>query len=101
MTRPTFGKDRDPGVVEDLATIREDGRRHRRSRAATSNPLLAVYGPGPDGAKCGTCVHIFAWGDVAGRYYKCELRRVSRSVVTDHRVRWPACGRYEKETDDG
>lgn len=89
MTRPVFGVDLDPAVIEAHATRTKSGSLKR-------NPLLAVYGPGPEGAKCGSCSHLFRRGGTAGRYYKCDLRRVSSSVVTDHRVRWPACGQYEE-----
>lgn len=45
MTRPVFGVDLDPAVIEANATRTKSGSLKR-------NPLLAVYGPGPEGAKC-------------------------------------------------
>jgi len=59
------------------------------------NPCLAVYGAGPEGAKCGTCVHLVK-AYYSKVYYKCDLRELSHSATTDHRVRWPACGKYEE-----
>jgi hypothetical protein len=61
-----------------------------------TNPMLGHCGLGPDGAKCATCVHL-ARIIYARTYYKCELRRNTHGPATDHRVRWPACGRYEEE----
>ena len=62
------------------------------------NPLLAVYGEyhgaGPDGAVCKTCVQLrqVKYHDCV--YHKCVLRGISHGTASDHRVRWPACGRY-------
>jgi hypothetical protein len=61
------------------------------------NPCVKLYGPGPEGAICKTCRHLGAhW--TARKFYKCELRTFSRGPATDHRVRWPACGKYEAKT---
>lgn len=90
MTRPVFGVDVDLSVIESNATRTKSGSLKR-------NPLLTVYGPGPDGARCGTCSHCFRVGVVAGRYYKCDLRRLTSGPGSDHRVRWPACAQYQRE----
>lgn len=98
--RLTFGIDRDPGVAEGnggSADRVSDGK--GRLGAYRVNPLLRVYGPGPEGARCGSCVHLFRVGGVAGRYYKCDLRRNSAGPASDHRVRWPACARFERDPD--
>lgn len=100
-TRVEFGTVRDPGVVEGLQNdhLRRTDRRAyakaHRSRVPSENPMLAVYGPGPGGMTCKGCVHLFRAFGGARNYPKCELRRVSSSVATDHRVNWPACGKYE------
>jgi hypothetical protein len=61
-----------------------------------ANPCLLRYGPGPDGAQCTTCQHLFA--KVYGHtYYKCELRKNTHGPATDHRQRWPACGKYAEK----
>lgn len=95
--RLEFGRDRDPGVVEEAlersAERVSDGK--GRKGAFKSNPLVVVYGPGPDQATCGDCRHLFRQGGTAGTYYKCELRRVSSGPATDHRVGWQACGKFE------
>lgn len=92
QARLVFGRDRDPGVVEEVV-----GR--TASGTPTSNPCVVAFGPGPAGASCRSCVHLFAQGGVAGRYYKCELRRVTGGPGTDHRVGWPACARFEAAAD--
>ena len=92
--RLLFGRDRDPGVQEEFIGAR--GAARTKGGSLRTNPLLAL-GPGPEGAICGTCVHLYRVGGVAGRYYKCALRKATRSASTDHRVRWPACVRYEPE----
>ena len=89
--RLRFGRDRDPGEVAVERT--RDGK--GRLGAPKSNPCIPAFGPGPEGATCGSCVHLFRQGGTAGTYYKCELRRVTGGPGTAHRVRWPACARFE------
>ena len=55
------------------------------------NPLIAKYGPGPVGTMCRTCINFL--GD--RKFFKCELRGVSNSHSTDHRMKWPTCAKYE------
>lgn len=62
--------------------------------SAEPNPCIHVWGPGPEGAKCKTCEHLVKWQH-ARTYYKCDMRRMSASGATDHRVNWRACGKYE------
>jgi hypothetical protein len=62
----------------------------------TDNPCVALHGPGPEGQTCKGCVHLRYPLNVAGRFWKCDIRRVSRSRATDHRVTWPACAKYER-----
>lgn len=57
------------------------------------NPCLKLYGLGPEGARCGTCKHLVRFRR-GGTWYKCDLRTMTHGANTDHRVRWPACGRY-------
>jgi len=86
--RIVFGKDRDPGVAEELVG-------QTRGHVPKSNPMVTAVGAGPDGVTCRTCSHLYLVGGVAGRYWKCDLRRVTGGPATDHRVRWPSCARYE------
>jgi hypothetical protein len=61
-----------------------------------TNPCIALHGPGPVGQTCKGCVHLRYPLHHSGRYWKCDLRRVSHGSATDHKVSWPACARYEK-----
>lgn len=62
-----------------------------------TNPCLTVYGPGPDNQKCEGCIHLrFPQHHSAKRYWKCDLRKLSHGSATDHKVSWPACGKYER-----
>jgi len=63
------------------------------------NPCIAVYGPGPDGARCKTCAHLDGHPGAGRIYWKCLLRAYSHGPGTDHRVNWPACGRWEEVAD--
>lgn len=59
-----------------------------------TNPMLGEFGPGPDKALCQTCKHL-VYNQCSKRYYKCALRGITGGPGTDHRVRWPACAKYE------
>lgn len=59
------------------------------------NPVLKVFGPGPEGERCKNCKHLFD-RSFNKTYYKCKLRNNNTSPKTDHRVNWPACGKFEK-----
>jgi hypothetical protein len=67
-------------------------------KSTTSNPMVAVYGPGPEGAQCRSCVHIHGL-QYAKTYYKCDRRQLTHGRRTDHYVNWPACGQYEPSID--
>ena len=67
--------------------------------AEQPNPCVALYGPGPDGAKCRDCA-LLAGIRHDTTWYKCRLRKNTHGAATDHKVRWPACGRFERRTDD-
>jgi hypothetical protein len=67
--------------------------------AAKVNPMLRVYGAGPEGAKCGSCAHLRV-KELAGRYFKCALRGDTNGPGTDHRVRWPACSKFEERQEE-
>lgn len=62
---------------------------------AMKNPCIALYGPDPMGRTCKTCKHLYL-KQYSGRYYKCDLRKNTNGPGTDHRVKWPACGKYER-----
>ena len=64
-------------------------------RIVKGNPLIAVYGPGPEDKRCGDCDHLYRVEGIASHVLKCELRRNTRGAATDHRARWPSCGRFD------
>ena len=88
MTRPIFGVD-----VMPLGP-RADGR--NKDGSAKTNPML-VFGPGPEGKRCGDFDHLRDY-HYAKHYYKCNEREYSASARTDHRVRWPACAKFEERS---
>ena len=38
--------------------------------------------------------------ELAKKYYKCRYRKCSGSPTTDHRVNWPACGKFKSKDND-
>ena len=58
-----------------------------------SNPMVRVFGSGPEGAVCRDCRWLISFA-YSRNYYKCELRGMTHGAGTDHRVRWPACGQF-------
>jgi len=61
------------------------------------NPCLALHGPGPEGVTCKDCIHFrYPLHRSGVRHWKCDLRKLTHGAATDHRVGWPACGKYEK-----
>ena len=61
------------------------------------NPVIKVFGTGPEGEKCKNCKHLFD-RSFSKKYYKCAIRINSTSPKTDHRVNWPACGKFEPKS---
>lgn len=64
--------------------------------AAIKNPCIAIYGPDPMGRSCKTCSHLYAHRH-SRVYYKCDFRKDTHGPGSDHRVNWPACGKYERK----
>lgn len=56
----------------------------------TRNPMTAVYGI-RKGETCSSCEHLIRHR----RWFKCQLRRNTHGAATDHRMNWPACGKFE------
>lgn len=106
--KPTFGVDRDPGVVASFLGIR------RRAAALSSrpNPMVVAVGAyaGPEledpragpgrtrPAVCGDCRFLYVKHDHGSRrYYGCEKRGArTQGPGTDHLVGWPACTAFEE-----
>ena len=73
------------------------------AKRPSQNPLVRIYGPGPDGATCKGCRHFSGGprytgpygGHYSGRYHKCDLRVRTAGPGSDHRAGWRACGRYD------
>lgn len=60
------------------------------------NPLISVYGPGPEGKICKNCKHLWV-KKMSGRYLKCDLRPLTAGPGSDHRAKWTACGKYAED----
>lgn len=54
------------------------------------------HGWAPD-QTCGSCRHLEVNGYSRRVYYKCGLCGVTNGPGTDWRLKWPACGLFEKE----
>lgn len=63
------------------------------------NPCVRAFGLGPQGAICKDCVHLFKHRPGKKHFYKCDLRNCTNGPGTDHRVSWPACGRFEQRKE--
>jgi hypothetical protein len=61
-----------------------------------TNPMIKVYGKGPEGTKCRNCNHLTCV-QYANKYYKCELRG-TKGASTDHNYYFSACGKYVEVT---
>lgn len=75
-----------------------DAGKRTPSPGITCTP--AAIGTGPKGETCGTCKHAtrISFGKT---FYKCALaeRGWTHGIKTDIKLRWPACGKWEKETE--
>ncbi len=58
--------------------------------------LRLSWGPGPEGEKCKTCLHLgFNEMRSGKRFYKCKLGANTGGPATDVKLKWNACGRWE------
>lgn len=64
-----------------------------------ANPLLRMFGKGPEGATCKTCTHLRR-KHFSKVYIKCDLRPNTNGPATDHKAGWPACGKYQFATTE-
>lgn len=62
------------------------------------NPMLAVYGTGPEGTQCKDCEHFHWIKYHDGVYLKCDLRNMTHGAGSDHKARWHSCGKFEART---
>lgn len=63
------------------------------------NPCFHAYGPGPEGEQCKNCIHLIGIC-YSKTVYKCDLRKLTHGAATDHKVRWPACAKFERRDGD-
>ena len=59
------------------------------------NPMVRVYGKGPEGIRCKHCKHLYYSQPGQNRYLKCELRPFTHGPGTDHRANWDSCLKFE------
>ena len=93
MVDPAVRAGAHPGVASGERDMERGGGMKK------PNPCISVYGPGPDGARCKTCAHLDSHPGAGRIYWKCLLRAYSHGPGTDHRVNWPACGKWEEVAD--
>lgn len=60
------------------------------------SPMVRKHGLSSERETCKTCKHLFRKEYRAGAYYKCRLLGDTNGDGTDIRLKWDACGRYEK-----
>jgi hypothetical protein len=95
MSLDLFGNPIESAAGASAPAPLEKKKRHTGPPAV--NPCIALYGQGPAMQCCKGCVHLrYAPARRVARYWKCDLRQLSHGAATDHKVNWPACGRYEK-----
>ncbi|WIG57567.1 MAG: hypothetical protein OJF49_000312 [Ktedonobacterales bacterium] len=82
-------------IRQEQERARSRARLRDIRRRQAGNPLVAVYGAGPAGLTCKTCVQLVRVSYQDKAYYKCTLRGYSHGSGTDQRVGWTASGRYE------
>lgn len=59
-----------------------------------TNPMIKVFGKGPEGTRCRHCEH-FGYKQFAKKYYKCDLRG-NTGASTDHNYYFASCGKYKE-----
>ncbi len=63
--------------------------------AHLGNPCIRLYGLDPFGRTCRFCKHLKRYRQ-STRWMKCDLRKNTHGAATDHKAKWPACGKYER-----
>lgn len=82
-----------PIVAEAVPETRaETERRLAAQRLATMHQR---HGRAADGVTCRGCAWLVRYGHHDQRYLKCERYGISRSMATDWRARWQACGLFQ------
>lgn len=86
MTQPKL-----PGTDEEKA---EFIRTHSAPNLKRIEKMHSLYGK-LDGERCGDCAHLVG-KSYANTYYKCKIYGDSGGPATDWRLRWVACGKFER-----
>lgn len=64
------------------------------------NPLVLLYGAGPEDRQCRDCAHL-AGIAYAHTVFKCRLRaNLTHGAATDQKKTWPACAKFEPREGD-
>jgi hypothetical protein len=84
---------------EHFKALDEWAKQYSESEAAKNdrNPMIRKFGKS-EGNKCKDCVHLFRVQHNTKYYLKCGVRGITRGAGTDHRAKWNACGKFEKQT---
>jgi len=52
-----------------------------------------------DGSICRDCTNLLGYSYFGKKYYKCDIYGVSHSTATDWKLKWQACGHFDKPKD--
>ena len=80
-----------PLVFGEPPTKAESSRVRREARPAR---MRTIYGIGPEGARCGDCVHLIG-RQFAKTYYKCRWFGNTGGPATDWCKSYAACGKFQ------
>ena len=62
--------------------------------------MYRKYGSGPDGKTCADCDNCIRVTPTDRHYNKCRLYGNTAGESTDWRLKWPACGMFNRESDE-
>lgn len=62
--------------------------------------MYRKYGPGPERKTCGDCTNCVKVTPTDRHYYKCKLYGDTAAESTDWRLKWPACGMFNRESGE-
>jgi hypothetical protein len=85
-----------PALSSEMQTWMDD----QAKKPEALNPCVRAFGRGPEGEICKTCRHLFCHA-TNKLFYKCDLRAFTNGPGSDHRVRWPACAKWEAKKVNG
>lgn len=93
MNMNLFGEPAGPQETKLQKQRRKRRETHNANGSLKYNPMIEMFGVTP-GEKCKTCTWLY-YKQFANKYYKCQYRNCTPGPASDHRVNWPACGKYE------